>query len=65
MESPNADTSGGTNGASGDIVWTEALVSGDTISYPADGLVGYNVTLSPYGGFNRCGAVAGTTGGTW
>ena len=61
MESPNADISGGTTGASGDIVWTEALVSGDTISFPADGLVGYNVTLSPYAGYNRCPGVAGTT----
>jgi hypothetical protein len=61
MESPNADTSAGTTGASGDIVWTEALVSGDTISFPVDGLVGYNVTMSPYGGYMRCSAVAGTT----
>ena len=48
MESPNKGT------ANGDIVWTEALVSGDTISYPVDGLVGYNVTMSPYGGYSRC-----------
>ena len=60
MESPNADISIGETGASGDIVWTEALVSGDTISFPVDGLVGYNVTLSPYGGFVRCATVAGT-----
>lgn len=60
MESPNADISVGDTGASGDIVWTEALVSGDTMSFPVDGLVGYNVTLAPYGGFNRCATVAGT-----
>ena len=40
----------------GDIVWTEALVSGDSISYPVDGLVGYSVTLAPYGGYTRCAA---------
>jgi len=60
MESPNADTTLGDTDASGDIVWTEALVSGDTISFPVDGLVGYNVTLAPYGGFTRCATVAGT-----
>lgn len=60
MESPNADTSLGDTGASGSIVWTEALVSGDGIAYPSNGLVGYNVTLSPYGGYNRCQSVAGS-----
>jgi len=60
MESDNADISLGETDASGDIVWTEALVSGDTMSYPVDGLVGYNVTLAPYGGFNRCAMVAGS-----
>ena len=59
MESPNADITLGEVGASGDIVWTEAKVSGDTISYPVDGLVGYNVTLAPYGGFLRCATQAG------
>jgi len=49
MESPST-------GANGDIVWTEALVSGDSISYPVDGLVGYSVTLAPYGGYTRCAA---------
>ena len=60
MESDNADVSTGPTDASGDIVWTEALVSGDTLAYPVDGLVGYSVTLAPYGGFNRCAMVAGT-----
>ncbi|MCD6432521.1 MAG: hypothetical protein J7L21_00625, partial [Sulfurimonas sp.] len=60
MESPNADVSTGTTGASGDIVWTECLVSGDAISYPVDGLVGYSCTLAPYGGYTRCSGVAGT-----
>ena len=60
MESPNADVSVGSTGASGDIVWTEALVSGDTMAFPVDGLVGYSVTLAPYGGFNRCATVAGS-----
>lgn len=53
MESPYDDTVYG----SGDLVWTEALVSGDTLAYPVDGLVGYSVTLAPYGGYNRCAAV--------
>ena len=60
MESPNADVSVGPTDASGDIVWTEALVSGDTMAFPVDGLVGYSVTLAPYGGFNRCAMVAGS-----
>ncbi len=60
MESPNADTTLGDVDASGDIVWTEGLVSGDTISYPVDGKVGYSVTVSPYGGYNRCPMVAGS-----
>ena len=61
MEADNADTSAGTNGASGDIVWTKARVSGDTLSYPVDGLVGYSVTIAPYGGYVRCADVAGTS----
>lgn len=61
LESPNADTSAGETGASGSIVWTEALVSGDGIAYPENGLIGYSVTVSPYGGYNRCVSVPGTT----
>ncbi|RLA73553.1 MAG: hypothetical protein DRG30_06145 [Epsilonproteobacteria bacterium] len=40
----------------GDIIWTEAIVSGDTISYPVNGKIGYSVTISPYGGYLRCDA---------
>ena len=61
MEAPNADTSVGSTGASGDIIWTKAMVVGDAISFPANGLVGYSVTVSPYGGFTRCAAIKGTT----
>jgi len=59
LESPNKDA--GFSDGNGDIIWTEALVSGDGISFPADGLVGYSITLAPYGGYNRCAAVKGTT----
>jgi len=41
-------------GTSGTIIWTEAIVSGDTIAFPVDGKLGYNVTISPYGGYSRC-----------
>ena len=58
-ESPDIDTSVGTTGASGTIVWTNAVLSGDAISYSKDGKVGYKVTVSPYGGFSICKAVAG------
>ncbi len=61
MEADNADVSGGTTDAAGELVWTEAFVSGDTIGYPVDGKMLYNVTLSPYGGFLRCPGIAGTT----
>lgn len=61
LEGSDADTSAGETGASGTIVWTEAIVSGDGISYPENGLVGYSVTLSPYGGYHRCAMVPGTT----
>ena len=36
------------------IVWSEGVLAGDEIAYPADGKVGYSVTVSWYGGFNRC-----------
>ena len=39
----------------GDIIFTEALISGDGMAYPTDGLIGYNVTISPYNGFHKCG----------
>ncbi len=42
----------------GDVVFTEALIMGDAISYPDGSKVGYNVILSPYGGFYRCGSAA-------
>ncbi len=42
----------------GDIIFTEGLVAGDGIAYPADGLIGYSSTISPYGGFHRCSATA-------
>ena len=60
-ESPDIDTTAGTTKASGTIVWTKAILAGDAISYPVDGLVGYKVTVSPFDGFNICKAVAGTT----
>ena len=41
---------------SGDIIWTEAIMTGDGISYPDGSKVGYSVTLAPYGGFQRCPA---------
>ena len=59
LEASDADTSAGELDASGTIVWTESLVSGDGISYPENGLVGYSVTLSPYGGYFRCAMVPG------
>ena len=60
MEADNADVSVGPTDAAGTMVWTEAYVSGDTIGYPVDGKMLYNVTLSPYGGYNRCPGIAGT-----
>ena len=50
LESPDS------GGVSGTIIWTEGLVSGDGVSYPENGLVGYSVTISPYGGYYRCSA---------
>jgi hypothetical protein len=50
FESPYAS---GTNGV---MVYTNAYVAGDTISRPVDGLVGYKVTVAPYGGYFRCPA---------
>ena len=38
----------------GSIIWTEALVTGDKIGMPDGGRYLYDVTISPYGGFNRC-----------
>ena len=58
----DADVTVGPKGAQGSLVWTEATVSGDGIAFPNDGLMGYNVTIAPYGGYNRCPAVAGTKG---
>ena len=60
FEADDADVSAGPTGASGTIVWTNALISGDTINYPTGGLIGYSVTLSAYGGYNRCAMVPGT-----
>ena len=52
FEAPDKPASG-TNGT---IVWTKAMITGDGIAFPANDVIGYNVTLSPYGGFNRCPA---------
>ena len=53
FEAPNAPTPGSGNGT---IVWTKAMVTGDGIAFPANDVIGYNVTMSPFGGFNRCPA---------
>ena len=45
-------------GTSGTIIWTKAIVSGDAIAFPDGGKVGYTVTVSPYGGFNKCAPTA-------
>jgi hypothetical protein len=42
----------------GDIIFTEALISSDSQVYPVDGLIGYNVVVSPYGGFHQCSAAS-------
>ena len=54
MESPDVNTSIVETDDSTTIIWTEALVSGDGIAYPENGFMGYSVTISPYGGYNRC-----------
>ncbi len=56
----DADVSVGPTGAAGSLVWTEATVSGDGIAFPNDGLMQYNITISPYGGYNACGSIPGT-----
>ena len=61
IESPDMDDTLGTTDGNGTVVWTECLVSGDTISYPDGSKVGYSVTLSPFNGFNRCSSVASTS----
>lgn len=60
VEASDADTSVGETGASGTMVWTEAIVSSDTLGYPADGKITYTVTIDPYGGYTRCPMVPGT-----
>ena len=60
LEAPNADTSVGTTGASGTIIWTEAIVSGDTVGFPDNDFWAYSVTIAPYGGYFRCPMVPGT-----
>ena len=60
VEGSDRDTTLGDVGVSGTIVWTEAIVAGDTIAYPADGKIGYTVTVSPFGGYTMCPAVPGT-----
>ncbi len=56
----DADISAGSTGAVGSLVWTECLVSGDGIAYPVDGLMQYNLTVAPYGGYSRCASISGT-----
>ncbi len=56
----DADISAGSTGAVGSLVWTEALISGDGISYPVDGLMGFSITAAPYGGYSRCASIPGT-----
>ena len=53
FEAPDAPTAGTGNGT---VVYTKAMITGDGIAFPANDVIGYNVTLSPYGGFNRCPA---------
>jgi len=53
FEAPNKPATTGKNGT---IVYTKAMITGDGIAFPANDVIGYNVTLSPYGGFNRCPA---------
>ncbi len=60
VEAPNADTTVGTTGASGDIIWSKCILTGDGIAYPDGSKMTYSVTTSPFGGFNRCPGVAGT-----
>ena len=52
-----APDSDGKAGSVGSFIWTKAMISGDGMAFPANGLMGYNVTLAPYGGFNRCPVV--------
>jgi len=54
FESPNKPTSG--TSKNGDIIWTNCVLAGDKIGYPDGGKITYELTLSPYGGFNRCPA---------
>ena len=56
----DADISAGPTGAVGSLVWTQAMISGDGIAFPNDGLMGYSVNVAPYGGFNSCAAIPGT-----
>ncbi len=54
------DTTLGVVGGIGTTIYTEALVSGDGISYPVDGLMGFSVTLAPFNGYIRCPMIAAT-----
>lgn len=55
MES-NTPIVAGFESPTGSIVWSKAIVSGDTIGLPDGGKYTYKINLFPYGGFNRCPA---------
>ncbi len=60
FEADDADVAIGATGASGTVLWFEALVTSEGISFPDGDAWGLSFTISPYGILNKCPGVAGT-----